>query len=86
MSDLRSCLRCATLVTTGEVCARHERRRRGRPPLMDAAAKAVVQIRLTAEQRKALEKCARANSQSLTEFARDAINTAAAECGERRVF
>lgn len=62
------------------------RRRRGRPPIMDAAAKAVMQIRLTHDQRQALEKCARANRQSLTEFARDAINTAASECGERHVF
>lgn len=53
---------------------------------MEAAAKAVFHLRLTPEQKQALAKCARANRQSPTEFARDAINEAAAECGEARVF
>ena len=61
-------------------------KRRGRPPSRGEAARRVFYIRLTDAEYEAFEAAALGNCQSMTEFARTAINNAAAESGERRVF
>jgi hypothetical protein len=60
--------------------------RRGRKPRSDRPSRRRLQIRMTEEEWVALHAIATLNLSDLSEFARDAINEAVEDCGERRVF
>jgi uncharacterized protein (DUF1778 family) len=59
-----------------------EHGRRGRKPRAEAAAQP-FRVRLSPVERERLERAARANRQSLADFARDAVVTAAEETLEQ---
>ena len=61
-------------------------RRAGRPPVSDEAATEIVSVRLTKASKHALGELARINQTTITAFIREAIEEAAADCTERRVF
>ena len=61
--------------------------RPGRPRLFpDGPASARVEVRVTADQHRALQQAAQQNCQTLSAFIRDAVNEAVADYGERQPF
>jgi uncharacterized protein (DUF1778 family) len=61
-------------------------RRVGRPRLSDEAATEIVSVRLTRATKRTLGELALINQTTITAFIREAIEEAAADCVERRVF
>jgi uncharacterized membrane protein len=60
------------------------RRRPGRPPLGDAAAKARIAIRLTADEHNELRRVAAETRSSVAAFVRDAVTTYMGDLDERK--
>jgi uncharacterized protein (DUF1778 family) len=60
-------------------------RRRGRPTRPDAR-RTKVGFRVNAEEQQRIERLARMNGQTLSEFVREAVIEAASDCSDEEVF